>query len=470
MALFAMALRASVASDTWWHLRAGSWMLENGEILRHDPFSLTRQGQPWIYPGWLAQIGMAWTYEKLGYAGLNLLTALCVLAAFWFAWKVADGPPLLKAFAFVLAGAVSGAYWSARPQILSFAMTGAFAWALSRLRRDGRRALWLLPALMALWVNLHGGFFIGLLLLGIEFISQLLDRIAPERVQIPAERSGSLLLPIVGAALCLLAISLNPNGPQMLLYPWKTVSIGVLQDHIQEWQSPNFHRMEAQPFLWMVLLTLLFMALSPHRPTWRETLTVALFGFMGFMAARNVALFGLLAVPVLSHHAATSFQQWVPSFGERSPVASRALRRLNVVLLSLVGVAAVVKGLAPLSQTVNEQAVRRIAPVAAADFLAASHPPGPLLNTYNWGSYLIWRLYPQYQSFVDGRTDLFGDEILEQYLQLWRADPGWERLMERWGIRLAMLEPKSPLTFALYQAGWRTLYQDDQAIVLAAPR
>lgn len=471
LAIFTMALRASVASDTWWHLRAGSWMLEHGQILRQDHFSLTRLGRPWIYPGWLAEIPMTLVFQGAGYAGLNLLTALCVLAAFWFMWNVSTGPPLVKAFAFVLAAAVSGVYWSARPQILSFAMAGAFAWSLARLRERGRPAIWLPPILMALWVNLHGGFFIGFLLLGIEIAAGLLSRLRAGSVQAPAENPNRLSVPLLGGCtlLCVLAVCLNPHGPGMLLYPWKTVSIGVLRDYIQEWQSPNFHALEVQPFLWMLFLTFACMTLSPRRPSWREILTVVLFGYLGFLAARNIALFGLLALPVLSSHATFTLQHWRPGFGERSQFAGRRARWLNLVLMLVVGLAAAVKALVPLSAEVNQQAVRRHAPVGAADFLADRRPPGPLLNSYNWGSYLIWRLYPQYLSFVDGRTDLFDDEILQQYLALWRAEPGWERLIDRWGLRLALLEPDAPLSEALQRAGWLSLYRDDQAIVLAAP-
>ncbi|MEJ2564015.1 MAG: hypothetical protein P8Z42_15240 [Anaerolineales bacterium] len=76
LAIFTMAVRISIDSDTWWHLAAGKVIVETGEIIREDPFSLTRQGQPWNYPGWLAQIILYGTYEWLGYQGLILPTPL----------------------------------------------------------------------------------------------------------------------------------------------------------------------------------------------------------------------------------------------------------------------------------------------------------------------------------------------------------------------------------------------------------
>jgi hypothetical protein len=79
----------------------------------------------------------------------------------------------------------------------------------------------------------------------------------------------------------------------------------------------------------------------------------------------------------------------------------------------------------------------------------------------------VWALYPDYLSFVDGRTDLFDDEILGDYLKAWRADPGWEDVLETWDIRLALLEPGAPLVDELRDKGWLQLYADEQAVVLA---
>jgi hypothetical protein len=469
LAIFTMAMRISVTSDTWWHLRAGSWILEHGQLLRQDPFSLTRLGQPWLYPGWLAQIGMVATFERLGFPGLNLFTALSVLVGFAFVWKSVEAPALLKGFTFVLAAACAGVYWSARPQILSFALTGAFIWALERGRRQGRGSLWLWPALTALWVNLHGGFAIGLLLLLIALISTGLDRITPTRFGVPPSGSPKLGLGTIaaGAGMAAAAVSLNPNGPLMLAYPFKTVSIGVLQDYIQEWQSPNFHSLELQPFLWMLLLTLAFLALSPEAPNWRELLSVSAFAYLGFLAARNIALFALVALPILTKHMSMTLQTWFPSRAPANQLPARTAQAVNVLLLVLLVAAAGLKSIIPMSRSANETAIRDQTPVAAAAYLLEARPPGPLLNSYNWGSYVIWALYPHYLSFVDGRTDLFDDEILQEYLQLWRADPGWEDILSRWGLKTALLEPEAPITRELLLAGWRILYQDPQAVVLS---
>jgi hypothetical protein len=120
----------------------------------------------------------------------------------------------------------------------------------------------------------------------------------------------------------------------------------------------------------------------------------------------------------------------------------------------------------PLSPRVNETALAERLPVAAVEYIDAHRPPGPLFNSYNWGGYILWALYPEYPSFVDGRTDLFDDEVLREYLTAWRADDGWQAVLEDRGIRLALLEPNAPLVHALEFAGWSKVYADSQAVVL----
>ena len=117
---------------------------------------------------------------------------------------------------------------------------------------------------------------------------------------------------------------------------------------------------------------------------------------------------------------------------------------------------------------VQAQADRPV-PVAAARFLRDSGEAGPLFNSYNWGGYVTWALYPEHLSFVDGRTDLFDDEILEQYLTAWRGEEGWREVLDRWGIRLALIEPDSPLSLRLEDAGWRRLYIDTMSAVWVRP-
>jgi hypothetical protein len=520
-----MALRFSIGPDTYWHLRAGDWMLSEGSLLKADPFSLTRLGSEWIYPGWLAQITMIAVFRLMGFPGLNLLTALVVAATFGFVWMTMRERPLLRAFVLLFAATASAVYWSARPHIFTFLFTSVTLWVLTKFRRDGLQAIWVIPVLTAVWANVHGGFVIPILLIGLEILAVLFDillprlRIAIQRISgKPASEGGGgpakevpeidvkgaisdteleehrsatdgagmseselesgreqdprigKLKTLVGVGLAsIAAVLVNPFGVDMLTYPFRTVSIGVLQDFIQEWQSPNFHQIEVQPFLWLLLIVLMVMAISPRRPTSIELIQVGIFAYLGFLAARNIALFALVAAPVLSLHLDAILVNWLPRRANGQELSSRLTRPLNVFLLVLIAFAALIKGALPLSNRFNEETIAEIMPAAAAEYLRLNQPKGPLLNSYNWGGYVLWKLYPEYLSFVDGRTDLFDDAILEEYLDTWRGSDGWQEVLSKWGIQTVLIETDSPLARELLREGWTAVHEDDQATVFTGP-
>jgi len=514
LAVFTMALRVSIGPDTYWHLRVGDWILSEGSLPKLDPFSLTRLGSEWIYPGWLAQIALIAVYQLLGYPGLNLMTALTVAVAFGFIWLTMHGRPLLRAFVLLLAATASAVYWSARPHIFTFLFTAGTLWALDRFRRKGSRTIWLLPVLTAVWANVHGGFVIPILLIGLEILATLLDLLLP-RLRIAIQGTGDTagqeggvaplrhagvvedgrpegsaeaaregvpesganrdpnvgrLKTLVGVGLVSVgAIMVNPFGVDMLAYPFRTVSIGVLQDYIQEWQSPNFHQLEVQPFLWLLLLALAATAISHKRPTTIELIHLGTFAYLGFLAARNIALFALVAAPVLSRHLDAILMHWLPRRRDVQDLSPRVTRPLNMVLLVLIVLATLVKGALPLSNQFNEETIAESMPARAVEYLRVNHPEGPLLNSYNWGGYVLWSLFPEYLTFVDGRTDLFDDVILEEYLDIWRGNDGWQESLENWGIRTVLIETDAPLARELLHEGWTAVYEDDQASVFTGP-
>jgi hypothetical protein len=474
IALFAMALRISIDPDTWWHLRAGEWIAENRSIPTSDSFSLTRAGEPWTDPGWLSQLALYRTYHSFGLAGLNVFTAVMVVLGFAFVWAVMQGRLLLRAFVLLLAASVTGVYWSARPQIVSFALSGLCLLILERARSSNPRLLWFLLPLMALWANVHGGFAIGLILIGLYALGEVLNSILPVIMrqqairQVWATHRATWLRWSLIILACCVAVCLNPYGPSLLAYPFKTTSIEALQNYIQEWQSPDFHQLQVQPFLWMLGLCVLSFVGSRRKVHPTEFLLFSVLAYMGFVAGRNIALFGLALAPVLSRHADSTVDRLAEGAKPTNELPERFTRWINLSLVVLVLFGGVIKAYAPLSTERIQSAVERQEPVAAVRYIQLNQPPGPIFNEYNWGGYILWSLYPRYPSFVDGRTDLFDDQILAEYVRAWRADPGWEDVLSNWGIRLALLEPSSPLASALESAGWSALYRDDQSVIYAS--
>jgi hypothetical protein len=139
---------------------------------------------------------------------------------------------------------------------------------------------------------------------------------------------------------------------------------------------------------------------------------------------------------------------------------------LNGALLVILILVVLLKVSLDFPPAANQEVFRQNMPVDAVAYIRDNSPPGRLFNSYNWGGYLLWEL-PEYPVFIDGRTDLYNDEVIDQWLQVVRAEPGWQQTLDRWGVRLILLEPGMPVVAHLRSAGWRSLYEDQQAVVFS---
>ncbi len=477
IAIFTMAVRVPADTDTWWHLVSGHYIVEDRAIPLTDPFSHTRLGTPWIDHGWLAQVFLYGLYALGGWAGLSLGVAILVTLAFAFVYRQSVGNPFLRAFGVVLGAITSSVIWAARPQTVSFLLTALIAYLLDRYKRHNGRLLPWLPLIVLLWANVHGGYAIAFILMlcyvAGEGANQLLGH---HEDPVLSWRQLRHLLLVIG--LCFLAVGINPNTWQMWLYPFRTVGIGVLRDFIQEWQSPNFHLAWQQPFILLLLLTTLALARSGRRADFTDLALLAAWTIWALLAGRNIAIFALVSVPIFVQYGTEAWTRQLESWRETGwaqplldaasqPMAGgRILTLLNWLLLMLVMVAALVKIYLPLAPGAVEKATRDSLPVDAVAYIQAQHPPGPMFNSYNWGGYLLFTLWPDYPVFVDGRTDLYDDAFLRQYLHIYVADDGWQDLLDKYGIRLIIVETNSVLAkFLRINPAWQEAYRDQMASV-----
>jgi hypothetical protein len=105
-------------------------------------------------------------------------------------------------------------------------------------------------------------------------------------------------------------------------------------------------------------------------------------------------------------------------------------------------------------------------PAKAVQFMQQNSPPGPLFNSYNWGGYLIFKLWPDYPVYIDGRTDLYDDAFLRRYLNVATGGEGWRQSLDEDGINLVLIESDSTLAkFLAGSSAWTKIYQDNLATV-----
>ncbi len=468
VAIFTMAVRIPADSDTWWHLLSGRYIVQNLTIPTTDPFSHTQAGKLWIDHGWLAQIFWYGLYALGDWALVSLALAALVTASFWLVWRQMDNANVFVAAAALILGAiVSSVVWAARPQMVSFLLTALVAWLLHRYKRHGGRLLPWLPLVLLLWANVHGGFAIGLMLLLAYLLGETVNNLTRHDADPVVSWAGlrHLLLVLV---LCVAAVVVNPHTWRMWLYPFQTVGIDALRDFIQEWQSPNFHLPYVMPFAVMLLLILAALARANRPADWTDLALVGLWALAGLVAARNIAVFGLVTAPVLARYADAAWVGQWQVWGQTPPFAAERRRgaALNWLLLALVCLAALVKIIVPLTPAANLKAEREGMPLAAVEFIQTEQPPGPLFNSYNWGGYLLFKLWPQYPVYIDGRTDLYDDAFIRRYLSIAAADDGWPDKLAADGVNLVVIEANSTLAkFLRREPDWLELHRDEQAAI-----
>ena len=444
IALFAMAVRTPVDTDMYWHLRTGQYILETRTIPSADPFSWTALGLPWVDVHWLSQVMLYGTYAVLGMPGLAVLVAALVVLAFVFVWKQMEGGPFVRAFIVVLAAAAAGAVWTPRSQMATFVFTPLIAYLVYLYKWKQTDRLWLIPIVFVLWVNLHGGYISGFIVLGAVLAGEIANRLlgfdGPEMLSWKRWRKLLIITLISGAVLLI-----NPYTVAALQLPFKTVNIGVLQDFIEEWAAPNFHELYQQPMVWMLLLTLVIIGWSGRRLDATDAALLVIFAYISFLARRNIGLFAVICAPILSRHATALIGRY--RWGQRP--LSRGKPIVNWIILLLILGAASLKVLLPIVPAAQAQGEAKILPVKAADWIVANRPEGKLFNSYNWGGYLLWRLWPAYPIYADGRTDVYPNAFLQEYLQIVTGQKDAPALFDERGIRTVIVEQESPLVAQL---------------------
>lgn len=467
IALLTLTVREIADPDFWWHLRTGQFIVENRTVPRREIFSFTRFGAEWIAHEWLSETIIYLIYRVGGLPLLSLVFSGIITLAFALTYIRCAGPPYFAGFALLLGALATAPTWGVRPQMISLLWLSVYLFLLDKYTTDSpsRQSLgylFPLPLLMLLWVNLHSGYALGLAAIGIYLIAAIWEHMIAGR---PHSTGRSKTHPYVrGLAVALvstfLVVLVNPNGARMYIYPFETLTSPTMQRYIQEWFSPDFHQIEWLPFALLLLTTLAAALVARASVPLAQILLLFFFGLAALRSARHVPLFALVAVPVLAAQMTALFK-WKPSLGTDS---NRAARIINGALLALFGLAALGRIMAVLN---NQARVERAKfPTVAVDWIRANHPAPNLYNTYDWGGYLIWKLYPEYPVYIDGRADVYGDQFIEQFLEIYRAAAGWEERLERQGVRLVLVEPTAPLAQALVNdARWEQVIGDAQSVL-----
>lgn len=447
--------------DTWWHLKTGQYIVQHHSLPVPDPFAFTTYLGKQAYGTeeitryfnltheWLSQILFYLAWSSTGFTGLILLRS-ALIAGFCALMGLATfyrTKGFYRSVGAALAAAtVACAFRADRPYLFTFLFLAATVAIL-----EGRRRLWALPAVFLLWANFHGGFFVGWLALGAYCAESLFLRLRGNPQ--PDERRLW-----VTALASILVSGINPNGfrviPVMFSY-----RASQMQSTVWEWQYP----LPWPPTPFSILLAGALVVVLWKRRETRPVDWLLLFGFgsLACLAVRNIFLAAVVGPLLIA-----SYIPWKKAF----PVAAEFLA--GILLLVAIGVP-VMDG-----KAFQFRAADWKYPVGAADFLLAHHITAPMLNTYEIGGYLIWRLWPQECVFVDGRA--LNESVFQDYRRMsGNADSSdgksAEELLRQYGIEVIVMDGFEYTSGTPYmlpaalsdpkQTEWKLVHMDAQSVV-----
>jgi hypothetical protein len=460
LGLLGMTARPATDPDLWWHLRTGQWIVETGHVPHSDPFSFTFAGHPWVSHEWLSEVVFYELWKHGGAAALIVFSAIITTAGFMLLYRRCPAKRHWAAAATACGAWAAAPSWGVRPQMLTFTLASLLLWLIESGEDRPRLLLWI-PPLFLLWLNLHAGFALGPALL-LAYGAGLLMETAVGNT--PWQQARPILLRVLLLLLaCLALVPLNPSGAELYRYPFETLRSPGMRSLIGEWHSPDFHQWLYRPFLLTWLLLLTAFASFRARPKARVLVPLLLTFFAALDAVRHIPIFVLLAIPVIAAalprpSASYSSWQWRLDSLRFRPV-------FNWAVVILMAVLALVKW-ANLARNQDAREAEQF-PQQAVMFLRASDQPRRILVYYDWGGYAIWKLYPQYRVFVDGRADLYGDDLLHQFEAAVLLRSGWRDILDSWKVGAILVPPSSALAQALLvDPNWQPAFSDPKAIIL----
>ncbi|MGE5305637.1 MAG: hypothetical protein ACM3TN_20190 [Alphaproteobacteria bacterium] len=454
--------------DTGYHIRTGEFIIRNWTIPTHDIFSYLKPAPKWIAHEWLSEVLMAMIYHATGLSGIVIFFAAFLALTHAFLYQCLrrrSGDVLAVILITAIAVATSATHWLARPHVFSLALTLAWYHALNSYQFNHRNTLKYLPALMLLWVNLHGGFVLGLILLVIFTLGNCFGAIAAPP-SIAEERWRKAKQLALFAILCAGVACINPRGYEILLFPFKLTSDQLLMDRVTEFLSPNFHK--PLPFKYMLLIFITAVAFSRIRLDPIEVGLVVLLTYMSLYSVRYVSLYAIIVAPPLLRLIEDLFSQLPPRFWQFYRRRTQNLAVLEPSTSHYLWPAISVSLTTALAITglIHFEFSTTRFPVAAVEFLKHAAIPGNIFNDDEFGDYMIFAAWPQYRVFIDGRSDMYGPDRITDYLKVADGQPDWENTIQKYDISLVFFAPQSPIAAILRgRKDWSVIYSDEIASI-----
>jgi len=411
-------------SDFWWHLNTGRWIWANGEMPTGDPFlyssatpldpraELILRGYP------LSQLLFFGTYALAGAKALVILKGLLMTLFYGLLWNHFRRSGLHPITALAITGVLPLLFFrfdELRPQVFSFIFTVLVLRLVEQFLTDERsgrpttRYLFLFPAIMLLWANLHRGFIIGLGIFGVFLFSEWIARKTRRDPLSDNAYRRMLIIVVVSSGIAFV----NPVGITATWASFTELSgpfSKVIDEFLGTLKYFEFLGMKQMGYLIVATavvpaLALLYKWRSISMAHW---LLLAAFLAAGIMSFRFSLLMVTVVLAIAGVYYAKDLNRWLAG-----------TKGIPMILLWCIATGFLANSAINRTSLSSSPLETGVIPSAAVDYLVRSRPAGNVFNYFEYGGYLSWRLYPQ-KIFIDQRN--LSWNTYEEYSQCWRGD------------------------------------------------
>jgi hypothetical protein len=448
-------VRSLVDPDVGWHLRNASELIRSGHFMRADSYTFTVAGKPWINFEWLGELPYYFAYRWLGDRGLYLVlfvVAAGILTGIYGLGRLRSGSWTASFFATSIGLLLATVSLLPRPLLfgwLFLVIEVGILWSFQK----GRDWTIALPVLFLLWINTHGSWFIGFVLMAIFVACGWVQGEWGNLCAVqwtPVQRRK--LLMVVAASLA--ALFINPYGWRLVTYP---LDVAFRQkqtvENIAEWGSLDFHSPRGK-LLVLVLVAMAVLQLVRRR---RWVLQDVAFGVIALYGAVTYVRFLLLAAILLMPLLAIDFRH--AAEGEERPLRDQRL----ISVLAMVALLGMMARAYPRERQM-QAGIAEYFPEEAVPWVRSSAGKGNLLANFNWAGYLEWQA-PEVAEMIDSRVDIFVHEgVMSDYLRAVKVEDTFG-VLDKYHIRYVLLPKEYPAAYLLsHSAEWKRTYEDGLAV------
>jgi hypothetical protein len=457
--LAGLVLSTSADQDLWGHVTFGRDIVRDRMVAHTDVYSFAAD-RPWINHEWLSEVLMYEAYAALGASGLiGLKVLVCVAAAFVIIRQLRRYPLTFEVRAVLLTLAVLGTKAQTgqiRPQLFSVLLFTILLTVLTAVEDGNIRALVALPATFLFWANLHGGWIVGIAVLGLWTATELFD----------SRRAASDRAPIaIAAAASAAATLVNPFGVGLWTFLLQTVRLD--RSDIADWQPVTY---AADLLLvWALITATCIVLLSRARrvPPFFAATTLGLLAIGSFRVLRLESFFALATVMLLPTALATRQTSETPRLRTRTAPVSRVVGMV-VIGVAACAIAGFLVLIARNGSCILIQRAGNPEPEATA-FVRLNNLHGRMITWFDWGEYAIWHFSPDIKVSIDGRRETaYSADVMNSHLKFYRnQEPQGSTIADRWGADYVWLPSNLAVVSELRGHGWTPIFEGPASIILS---